>query len=465
MKFSVCILLLILLVVGVISCKKDSFITSKDAFVSFSDDTLHFDTVFTTTGSTTQYFKIFNNNNQKLLINSIHLMGGDSSFFKLNVDGASGTYFGGLELDAKDSVYGFVTVKLKPNNTDTPLVMRDSIRVVYNGNTHFIQLEAYGQNAYFLTNTVISNDTSWDKTLPIVIQGSLTVSEGATLSLQKGTRVYVNAKAPIQINGSLQIMGEKGSFVSFQSDRIDDPYKNYPGSWPGIYFGNNSSNNFFQNCIIKNAYQGVIVQSPTADNSTKLTLNNCIFNNIYDIAIGGTNTSINATNCLVSNCGYNVSLVSGGNYTFEHCTLASFANTYLDHKNPVLTLSNTNSDNSVITPLNCTLTNSIVYGDYGNVDNEVSLVKNTSANYNVTFNNVLYKVKKNLDVTKITLNNCLVNQSPAFDSINTGNRYFNFHLSASSPCIKAGANSILSLDLDGNSRPFVSPDLGCYQKQ
>jgi hypothetical protein len=42
------------------SCKKDGFITNADAVVYLSEDTLHFDTVFTSTGSTTQLFKIFN---------------------------------------------------------------------------------------------------------------------------------------------------------------------------------------------------------------------------------------------------------------------------------------------------------------------------------------------------------------------------------------------------------------------
>ena len=49
-----------------VSCKKDSFISSSDARLSLSADTLKYDTVFTTTGSITKSFKIFNDNDQKL---------------------------------------------------------------------------------------------------------------------------------------------------------------------------------------------------------------------------------------------------------------------------------------------------------------------------------------------------------------------------------------------------------------
>ncbi len=47
-----------------LACKKDSFITG-NANLSTSADTLHFDTVFTTIGSVTHYFRIFNDNDQK----------------------------------------------------------------------------------------------------------------------------------------------------------------------------------------------------------------------------------------------------------------------------------------------------------------------------------------------------------------------------------------------------------------
>ena len=56
------------------SCRKDTFITSPQANVSTSVDTLKYDTVFTSAGSVTQSFKIFNNNNQKLRLSQVKLV-------------------------------------------------------------------------------------------------------------------------------------------------------------------------------------------------------------------------------------------------------------------------------------------------------------------------------------------------------------------------------------------------------
>ena len=74
-----------------VSCRKDSYISSPDARVEVSADTLKFDTLFVTAGSTYRTLKIVNDNNQKLKISSLQLAGGNASAFKMNVDGIIGT--------------------------------------------------------------------------------------------------------------------------------------------------------------------------------------------------------------------------------------------------------------------------------------------------------------------------------------------------------------------------------------
>src|SRR5678815_2901592 len=91
-------LLILSLCILFFACKKESFITSPDAQVTLSADTLKFDTVFTTAGSITGAFKILNDNNQKLLISSVKLMGGSSSPYKINVDGFTGSEVKNLEI-------------------------------------------------------------------------------------------------------------------------------------------------------------------------------------------------------------------------------------------------------------------------------------------------------------------------------------------------------------------------------
>jgi hypothetical protein len=446
-----------------LSCKKEGFITSTDALLRTSVDTLHFDTVFTTTGSITQLFKIFNGNDKKLNLSSVKLMGGNSSAFKMNVDGLPGTSFSNIEIAPNDSVYVFVSVSINQSTANLPFIVQDSVQINYNGNTRWVQLDAFGRNANFYRNRRITTDSTWNNDKPFVILGSLLVDSNVVLTINKGCKIYSHADAPIIVNGTLRVLGEKydSTRVTFKGDRLDYPYNEFPGSWPGIYFNRSSRNNILNYATIQHAYQGVVAINPNSLPGTKLTLNECIIDNIYDGGIIGSNSSIMATNCLISNCGYNVFITAGGNYNFNHCTISSYGNSYLSHKNPVLTVGNSVSQTTT-NPLTAIFRNSIFYGEGGTVDDEVLIDKKGSTAFSVTFDNVLYKVKT--DPTNATFNNSLKNQVPQFDSIDIGRRYFNFRLKSSSPAINKGIATGVLFDLDRNPRIGL-PDIGCFEKQ
>ena len=72
------------------SCNKMKGFSKEN--LSFSVDTVVFDTVFTTVGSTTKQFKIYNPSSKSIQIDEIELMGGEQSPFRLNVDGIQGTF-------------------------------------------------------------------------------------------------------------------------------------------------------------------------------------------------------------------------------------------------------------------------------------------------------------------------------------------------------------------------------------
>ena len=207
------------------SCKKDSFITSADARLNINTDTLHFDTVFTSTGSITKSFKVINENNQKLRLSKIKLMGGASSAYKININGAAATEINNIEIDADDSIYVFVSVTINPNLNNLAFIVRDSILINYNGNSRYVQLEAFGQNANFLRNRVITGNVVWPNNLPYVILGSLRVDTTAILTIQPGCRIYSHADAPFIIDGTLIINGTKTDSVTFTGDRVDPDYK------------------------------------------------------------------------------------------------------------------------------------------------------------------------------------------------------------------------------------------------
>ena len=450
------------------SCKKESFITSPDALVSMSANEIKFDTVFTTTGSITQSFKILNENDQKLRLSSIKLMGGSGSYFKINADGFIGPEISNIEIEANDSVYVFVSVIIDQSTAAIPFIIQDSIQVNYNGTTQQVNLEAWGQNAHFYRDKKIIADEIWNNDLPYVILGSLIVDANKKLTINKGCRIYVHADAPILVDGTLEVNGEKDTVdrVQFRGDRLDEPYNDFPAGWPGIFFRNTSKDNIFNYAVIENAYQALAVLDPSINANPKLILNECIIDNAYDAGIIAINSSIRARNCLVSNCGKNLVLAKGGNYQFTHCTVASFSNSYILHRDPVLFVSDyiLVNNNPITAPLSALFRNCIFWGQDGTVEDEVVVDKKGSMTFNVNFDYNLWKVQN--PPANITSNQIINNQYPAFDSINTSKRFYNFRLKDESPAKDKASNAAITLDLDGKPRPVgVAPDLGSYERQ
>jgi hypothetical protein len=462
-----CILLsslLLVLLTWLSACRKDSFITSPEALLNLSADTLRFDTVFTSTGSVTQSVKIFNDNDQKIRLSYIRMGGGQNALFRMNADGTETQDIRDLEIKANDSLYVFISVTINPNAASLPFIVQDSLLIGYNGNEKKIQLEAYGQNAHFIRNGLITSDIVFGNDLPFVILGGLLVDVNTTLSINKGARLYFHADAPLIVDGTLKVNGTKKDSVIFTGDRLDEDYRDLPASWPGIYFRSSSNNNDLQYAIIKNAYQGLVADQPSVTASPKLNLRECIIDNIYEGGITGIQTSITAQNCLISNCGTNLLLVNGGNYQFTHCTIASYSNIYVLHKKPVLFLNNWDSIQSGIRsyPLNASFINNIFWGDNGTVEDEVVVSKKGNNPFNVLFSHNLYKVQQ--DPANATLTANLKNLNPLFDSINTGNRYYDFHLQTKpSPAINKGMPAGIPFDLDGKPRDS-QPDMGSFEK-
>jgi hypothetical protein len=465
MAFMNKILLVVAVALLVLSCRKNSFTTSEDAIVLFSTDTLSFDTVFVTAGSVTQSVKIINANNQQLRLTDIRLMGGSQSYFSININGTPGPEVNNIDLAAGDSLYIFVAVSINPGAANLPFIVQDSIQVSFNGNQQYIQLQAWGQNAHFLVNQVLKGANSWNDSLPYVIEGGLQIDTGAMLTIPAGCKVYLHANAAMLVDGSLQVTGSDSSRVYFLGDRLDAPYNNYPDSWPGIYFRGTSTGNQLQYAVIRNANQAIVAESPPAGGVPKVVLQQCIIDNSFTFGILGVDGSLQATNCLISNCGQDIALGGGGAYQFTQCTAAAYSDNYIVHTSPVLAISDEILQGSTIIsgPLQAGFTNCIFWGDYGNVPNEVTVSQLSNLSFAVNFTNCLWKVQSAPSGQGITAAAMIANLDPLFDSVNTVSGYYNFHLQAASPAVGQGTAAGVLIDLDGNPRPAMSPDLGCFQ--
>ena len=443
-----------------VSCRKENFITSKDASLQTSADTLFFDTVFTSAGSVTKLFKIFNSNSQKLLLSKVKLMGGSGSNFKLNIDGVSTAEANNIEIAANDSVYVFVQVNVSPSTSTLPFIISDSILINYNGNNKYVQLQAYGQNANFIRSKHISGNVNWNNLLPYVILGGVVIDAGSTLTISSGTHIYCHADAPILVDGTLQVLGTKSAPVIFKGDRLDADYNSFPAAWPGIFFKSNSVNNVMKFALVQNAYEAIVVEGMPSNSNPKLILSQTIIDNSFKIGIFADNSFIRADNTLVSNCETNINIQGGGQYQFTNCTAASYSNIFVEHKNPVLQVTDLGQNGTG--DLNASFINCIFWGDNGIVKDEVLISKQGNKNFLVNFDHGIMKIVT--DPVNANLISIIKNQDPLFDSINASKRIFDFHTrNPASPANKNGKTVPFLKDLDDKIRVPGAFDLGCYQ--
>jgi hypothetical protein len=294
-----------------------------------------------------------------------------------------------------------------------------------------------------------------------VILGGVLIDTLATLQIEPGTRIYLNADAPLVVDGTLLAKGTKKDSIVFQGNRLDEPYRNFPGAWPGIIFRGSSQKNQLEHVFIKNAYQGIVLDQHEAA-EPKVVLNNCVLDNIYETGLLAINSRLQANNCLISNCGNNISLLYGGDYEFNHCTVVSLSTNYITHNKPACYAANFIKQNNRIfsAPLNVSFVNSIVWGSEGIVEKEIVVEKEGAEAVDVHLDHVLFRTKADPANTRLT--NVIRNENPAFDSTDVAARFFNFRLKKESPAINKGKPNVLPLDLDDKLRD-AQPDLGCYE--
>ena len=457
----------LLILAAFFSCKKDSFISSADAQLSTSIDTLKFDTVFVSTGSVTRAFKIFNNNDQKLKISSIRLGGGASSPFRININGSSTSEATDIILDANDSMYVFVSVTVNPNTSTMPFILSDSIEIKFNGNSRFVQLQAYGQNAVFLNNTVISSNTVFSRTLPYVVLGNLKINAGSALTLEAGTRIFSHANAPILVEGTLVSNGTVNAPVIFSGDRLDDPYDKFPASWPGIYLSQTSNNNVMNFTTIRNASQAIVVSQPASNSNPKLIMHQCTINNAFEAGILSINSSIEADNSLFYNCGTVLQVKAGGAHIPLPIVILQLipiticcTNCLLFNWQTILKLIQIRALRRSIQVLKI----AFFWAETGIVDNEIFVDKQGSVACNVVIDHCLYKAAT--DPANSTILASVKNEDPKFDSIDVRNNIYDFHTTRyETPVFRKGIAVPYLRDIDNMPRSTVTPDIGAYEKQ
>lgn len=440
------------------SCRKDVFLTDSSVKLSFSEDTLTFDTVFTAIGSATRYFKIYNRENKKIKISDIKLAGGVDSHFRINVDGIPGIEAKDVEIAANDSLYIFAAVTVDPNNDANPFVIEDSILFNTNGNNQKVILNAWGQNAHFYYDSIITADQHWINDLPYVIINSMLIDTNVTVTIDPGCQIYNHPRSYILVAGTLIVNGTKDDTVFFRGDRLENYFQDLPGQWGGIIFGVESYNSIIKYSTIQDADIGIWADDKDLTANTKVTLEQVIIKNMTYVGLWGFLATVKAQNLLVYNVGQNncLQITDGGNYQFDNCTFANYSSTVINHQEPAVYLSNYYAEDNVIKDMkacNAIFNNCIIWGG---LEQELSLDFIGTAVANATFNSCCVKTDS------VIIENNPVNQDPLFINYSENN----YQLSSGSPCINTGMTPVtLTVDITGYDRNLSLPfDIGAYEK-
>lgn len=312
----------------------ERFTTDKGALLAFSSDSIKFDTVITTIGSSTRTLKIYNRNKRGIRICRAWLEQGSATCFRVNVDGVflsplSGAAASDLELRGSDSMMVFAEVTLPERNQNELFETTDRLCFqLESGAVQSVLLHAMGQDAYQWRGVVLDKDTTLRPGRPYIIYDSLLVATQARLTLEPGVQLYFHDKANLLVRGSLVADGTMEHPVVLRGDRTDHlfdylPYDNTPSRWGGVHIYSESYGNLLRYTDLHSASYGILCDSSSLDKQ-KLLLENSVLHNIGGDGLRIIHSNIKVGNTQISNTLGNCVALIGGSSEFVHCTIAQF---------------------------------------------------------------------------------------------------------------------------------------------
>ena len=485
--------------ISISSCNRKDFNTvPSSGNLHFSKDTVFLDTVFTNIGSATYNLKVYNKGSKDISIPEIKLENGNSSNYRLNVDGIPGKNFTNIEILAKDSIYVFVETTINANNVTNPLYTDrilfdngadqqdvDLVTLVQDANFIFPGKDAITMKIDSLTldgkPTTLKGRFLTDSELtitnakPTVVYGFAAVPANKTLTIEAGAKIHfhdnsgliIDDKATLNANGTLS---EK---IIFEGDRLEHSFDNIAGQWGAIWMRAGSKNNVIKNAVIKNGIIGILVDSLGTPTNPTLKIENTEIYNHSSYGILGRETNIEANNVVIGNAGQaSLAATIGGTYNFTHSTFANYWNNGIRQLPTVLVNNfftyNNEAGQEIIETRNlyaANFTNCLIDGN-NNIEFVLDKVDGGGLfNYNIINSmikfddtNNTYKDIVELDFTSSFYENIFLNGNPHFRDTQKND----FIIGENSSAINKAKSSIFTLDILGINRSS-KPDIGAYQ--
>lgn len=468
------------------ACADENFTTDADKQLSFSTTTLSFDTIFSSVPSPTKTFKVYNRNKKALKISSIALEKGADSYFRMNVDGTippPENYVQDVILKANDSLYVFVEITAKEQNTNALTFVEDAVVFSTNGQQQKVSLTAHTQDVVIFDKKTINNDTTFTADKPYLIYNYLKIGEGKTLTLQPGTQLYFHQDADLFVGGNLVAEGTFENPILLRGDRLDrindsaqTPYAYLPGQWGSILLEWETGNHILKNVSISGATNGIFISGGTSVRP-KLELENTSIHTCLLYGVYSQNVDMKIVNTEISNCGASCLMIFGGNTSATHCTFANYYEWGGSAEMPAVSISNykTSGNWSNLMPVYSAVFQNCILA--GNQKKELILKQDTISKtnniFNIYFDHCYIKLEEikspdfrdNIFSSKLSSDEKLFKNTSISDIKTTG--YYDFTLHTNSLArnnAKQEVSELYSTDKNNYNR-FADgkPDIGAYE--
>ncbi len=440
----------------IIACEpsEEQVSSAGDISLTFSTDTVLFDTLLTARTSITKRLRIFNTSKKAVNISSIRLGKGSASPYSIIVNGKFGTNVRDEVLFGGDSLLVLVDVEIDPKDQDLPYLVKDSVVVEWNGKSANAKLVAWGQDANYLNGDEICNET-WTSARPYVIYNFALVDSLCMLTVEKGTRIYLDNDAALFVKGILKIQGDSANKVLIRNTRFDANYIQAPGQWDAIYFLEGSKSNEIHFAEIENGSVGLRVGSPDLDSDYDVRISNSSIRHMSTAGILSFSSDIFASNTEIFNCGTAVVLnLAGGNYKYEHCTFSN-SPSFFNTKDPSFFFSDffeVEEGKFIGEDLNMSVRNCIIWGSN---DEEFAGQVSEDGNVTLTLENNIIRSKEEIENNFTSIKSGYPGFYDPFE--------FDFSLDTLSNAKDKGLQLNYATDLRGLPRDS-KPDIGAYER-
>jgi hypothetical protein len=471
MKYFFYALLIGLMIQG---CKKDNVFTNSPVSLTFSTDSVDFDSIFTLKDSakigwpkSITLILIARNPNENGVRTTIQMRGNPYGIFKLNADGIAGSgnlqTIENIEIPGKDSIYIFIQTYINPLNfiPSEKFEVVDYIEFNTNGNLQSVVAITYPQDAHYFKSETLTGNITWNNDKPYVIYDDLLVDKNASLTINPGVKIYSHINSTIFVDGTINIAGTIDNPVVLQGSRLDDDYKEVSGQWNGIHLLSKSINNKVTGAVIKNGFIGIRVDSLSNNANPKLELKETIIQDMAAVGLLSYSSFIKAQNNLISDCGQFSFLGDlGGKYEFYFNTFVAIGTGA--RQNATFTLANTPyvDENGIRTvfPLSYDLKNNIIWGSNDDEINIVSAEEGITESASIIHCNIKSNVFRNSLIIESLQNQ--VNLDPFFVDASKKN----YKLKGGSICAGKGIFiSGIKSDLSGKAIRKNPPTIGAYE--